>query len=123
MMAILLDEPDGAVLLHALSKADAVFMGAPTIFELRLSMFRRLGERSVVLVDELLAFADVRVVRFEADHVALAFEALTRFSKAPAWLNYGDCMSYAVARALGIPLLYKGLDFTATDIPQAPYDA
>lgn len=122
LMAILLGEPDAAALARALRGAESVVMGAPTAFELRLSMFKRLGERSVTMVDEILARADVRIVPFEPDHVGLAFDALARFGGAPAQLNYGDCMCYAVAKALDAPLLFKGRDFAATDLRLVPVE-
>ena len=116
LMAVLLDEPDAAAFAYALRGAEPVVMGAPTVFELRLSMFKRLGGKSVAMVDELLVRANVRVVPFEPDHVALAFDALERFGTPPARLNFGDCLCYAVAKALDAPLLFKGRDFAATDL-------
>lgn len=56
----------------------------------------------------------------------VAFEAYRRFGKGAghdASLNYGDCFSYALAKHLGSPLLFKGEDFSKTDIPSALDDA
>jgi ribonuclease VapC len=50
-----------------------------------------------------------------------ALEAFVRFGKGrhPAKLNYGDCFSYALAKTLDAPLLFKGNDFSQTDIRSA----
>ena len=57
----------------------------------------------------------------EEAHVHWALEGGRRFGKGrhPAALNFGDCFSYGLARALEAPLLFKGNDFTATDLPAA----
>ena len=123
LVAILLGEPDAPTLARSLREAGPVVMGAPTAFELRLVMFKRLGPVSVAMVDALLARAKIRVVPFEAEHVTLAFEALDRFGAAPANLNYADCMCYAIAKAFDVPLLFRGDDFTHTDLRPAPVGA
>jgi ribonuclease VapC len=54
--------------------------------------------------------------------ILAALKAYERYGKGrghPARLNMGDCLSYAAARVLGVPLLYKGEDFARTDIPSA----
>lgn len=57
----------------------------------------------------------------DAQQSALAAEAFLRFGKGrhPARLNLGDCFSYALAKSLNAPLLYKGDDFAKTDIVSA----
>lgn len=52
----------------------------------------------------------------------IAVDAFLKFGKGrghPARLNFADCLSYAVAKHMGAPLLYKGEDFTHTDIESA----
>ena len=59
------------------------------------------------------------VPAFSAEMTAIAAEAADRYgrgSRHPARLNFGDCLSYAVAKDFGAPLLYKGDDFVHTDI-------
>ena len=52
----------------------------------------------------------------------LALEAYQRYGKGrhPAGLNFGDCFAYALCKATGQPLLFKGQDFSQTDIPTVP---
>lgn len=61
----------------------------------------------------------IRIVPFEAAYVAIAQAALVTFGGRPAQLNYGDCMCYALAKSLDLPLLFKGNDFAHTDIRPA----
>jgi ribonuclease VapC len=61
-------------------------------------------------------------VPFTASQATVAVDAFLRFGKGrrqAAGLNFGDCCSYAVANETGLPLLFKGGDFTATDVRSA----
>ena len=64
---------------------------------------------------------DAEVVPFNEEHLDAALAAFIRFGRGrhPAALNFGDCMSYAVASVSGMPLLFTGEDFSRTDIAQA----
>ena len=64
---------------------------------------------------------DIAVIAIEADLARDAVDAYQRFGKGrhPAALNFGDCFAYAAARRLGVPLLYKGDDFSLTDMEPA----
>jgi ribonuclease VapC len=60
----------------------------------------------------------VAVVAVDVEQGEIARQAFSRFGKGrhAAGLNFGDCFSYALAQALGEPLLYKGEDFSLTDV-------
>jgi ribonuclease VapC len=66
----------------------------------------------------LIKEAGFQVESFTAQQAELAREAYARYGKGrqTAGLNYGDCFSYALAKATGLPLLFKGQDFSKTDI-------
>ena len=73
---------------------------------------------------DLSAFLDglqVEIVPVDRRQVRLAYEAFLRFGKGrhKAALNYGDCFAYALARQLDMPLLFKGDDFSQTDVRPA----
>jgi ribonuclease VapC len=74
-------------------------------------------------LDLLLARLRCEIVPLTERHAEIARDAYARFGKGrhPAGLNFGDCFSYALARALGEPLLFVGDDFSQTDIDVAPY--
>ena len=72
----------------------------------------------------LLAFLrrlNVEVIPFHEEHLDVASAAFLRFGRGrdPAALNFGDCMSYAVTKVAGMPLLFTGGDFVRTDIEMA----
>jgi len=119
LYAILLDEAEAIDLRDALASADQSVMSAPSLFELKLVLWRRYGQHHVSAADRLVASAEIVILPFEAAHVELAIAALRRFGGKPSRLNYGDCMSYALAKSLDAPLLYKGDDFALTDIKSA----
>ena len=71
--------------------------------------------------DLFIATAGIELVPVDADQAQIAREAFRRYGKgrSPAGLNYGDCFSYALAKATGLPLLFKGADFARTDVESA----
>ncbi len=86
-----------------------------------MAIGRELGERqnALSLVRQFLDFANVRIVDVGEDSIDFLAEAFVRYGKGsghPARLNLGDCFSYALAKKGGVPLLYKGNDFTQTDL-------
>ncbi len=69
-------------------------------------------------VDNFLRLAHVGIIAIGPDEMARALDAFNRFGKGrhPAQLNMGDCFAYACAKTHGVPLLFKGDDFSQTDI-------
>jgi ribonuclease VapC len=118
LVAVLLDEPDRDRLIAALSDATDPLISAGTLVETSMVIFARVGEPGLRAVDELLAAAAIRCVDVDQAQVRLARDAFVRFGKgrSPAALNFGDCFSYALAKASDRPLLFKGSDFTRTDV-------
>ena len=79
----------------------------------------RRGERAVVLLDGLLKLPVFELVPpgpLEMDAAYAAFVVFGKGSGHPAGLNFGDVFSYALAKVRGLPLLYKGGDFSQTDL-------
>ena len=72
-------------------------------------------------LDALLARLDIEIVAHDAILARIARAAFLRFGNGrhAARLNFGDCASYALAKAHNVPLLFKGQDFTQTDIATA----
>ncbi|WP_374942731.1 type II toxin-antitoxin system VapC family toxin [Sphingomonas sp.] len=117
--AIILGEDDARRFADAIDREERVLVAAPTAFELQLVVVRKLGPDSLIHANRLLEDRRIEIVPWELEHVAIATDALIRFRGRPARLNFGDCMTYALAKSLGAPLLYKGNDFAATDIRSA----
>jgi ribonuclease VapC len=122
LIAILDNEQDAVTYAEALAEADAALISAATLLETAIVMINRHGERSARVLDELVQEAGLDVESVTVHHVNLAREAYVAYGKGrnTAGLNFGDCFSYALAKATGAPLLFKGDDFSRTDIEAAP---
>lgn len=122
IVAILLNE-DGADELEAkVAAAPALGIGAPTFVETLMVLSSRFGrELAARNLEGFLSRSEAVVVSFTEDHARTAAEAFARFGKGRhrAALNFGDCMSYAVAKLAGQPLLCTGTDFAKTDLKLA----
>lgn len=119
LVAIVFQEEAHERLLAALSHPQAVAgIGTPTVAELGLVLSARLGTDARGLVGGLLDHLDIAQVPFTEPHWRLAVEAFSRYGRGrhPARLNFGDCLTYAVASLAHEPLLYTGEDFAATDL-------
>lgn len=122
LIAILEREPEAAGFVRAIQAAQHVQVSAGTLIEAHVvALVRRASATRVEEVDDLVARLAIEVVAVQPQHVALAAEAFARFGKGRhrAGLNFGDCFSYALAKASGRPLLCKGNDFPATDLQLA----
>jgi ribonuclease VapC len=122
LLAILLGEPERAEFEEFLLAHD-VKISAGTLIETLRVVQLGLGPQGLAGVDELLAATGAEIVPVDADQVATAREGMLRFGKGrgeePAVLNFGDLFAYALAKRLGLPLLYKGDDFARTDVQPA----
>lgn len=120
IIAIALNEPDADRLLGVLVDADAASISAPSVLELDIVIKSKTQQRGQSAL-EVLRQLSIDVVPFTEDHLAEAIAAYGMYGKGnhPAGLNFGDCFSYALARSLSAPLLFKGADFAKTDIVPA----
>ena len=106
----------------AIAEADPPLIPTASVVELGILMLNRHGSRALGRVSRLIQEEGVRVETVTAQHAQQALEAYAAYGKgqkSKAGLNYGDCFSYALAKVTGLPLLFKGLDFSETDIPAA----
>lgn len=118
LVAILQDEPERRSFIAAIEAAASRSMSTATFVETSLVIGARYGDDGLRDLDLFLAKAEVALVAVDIEQAQAAREAFLRFGRGrhPAGLNYGDCFSYALARTLGEPLLYKGEDFSQTDV-------
>lgn len=119
VVAIVLGEVDAEALLTVI-EAEHTIMSAATLTEAGIVVEARQGPDASRDLQTLVDSA-IEVVSFDRDHARAAHAAWIRFGKGrhPASLNLGDCFSYATASLAGVPLLFKGSDFTQTDIESA----
>ena len=97
-------------------------VGTPTLLETRMVLTARIPSQTDQFVGGLLGRPSIHPVAFTLEMYSAAVEAFRRYGKGgghPAALNFGDCLSYAVASVHRLPLLYKGEDFGRTDIRPA----
>ncbi len=120
LIAIVLGEPERRRFIEAIIAADVRLVAASTMFEASMVALSRTETRLRDLRD-FCARSDIEIVPFGSEHLDLAIDAFRRYGKDrhPAGLNFGDCFSYALAKATGEPLLFKGDDFSQTDIKRA----
>jgi len=118
LVAILFGEPDAAALTRALINEDYVRISTATVLEAALIVSPDLSSE----LDDMIVRLGLQVTPFDAEHLAAARSAMETYGKgrgSRAQLNFGDCMSYALAKVTGETLLFKGDDFTHTDITPA----
>ncbi|MGB3694952.1 MAG: type II toxin-antitoxin system VapC family toxin [Spirulinaceae cyanobacterium] len=116
--AILFDEPERTDFIDKIAAAKSRLIGAPTLLECKIVVEVRKGALGRSELELFVSEAELSVVPFDETQVNLAILAWQQYGKGrhPAGLNFGDCFAYALAKATGEPLLFKGLDFAQTDI-------
>jgi ribonuclease VapC len=121
LLAILFDEPERRSFNEAIEAAGDRLLSVATLVESSIVLEVRYGAEGVRDLDEFLRAAGIAVVPVDAGQGQLAMQAYRRYGKGrhAAGLNFGDCFAYALAKSVNQPLLYKGTDFSKTDIPPA----
>lgn len=122
LVGIINGEEDCERLLDLLASEDCA-IGAPTLVETRAWCAMNLPGRTSRWLEEFIDGAGVSIVPFSRDMADVASRAFARFGRASghaARLNFGDCMAYAVSAVMRSPLLFKGMDFSRTDIMAHP---
>lgn len=117
-MACILQEDDAETLIALLELASPLRMSSGTLLETSIVLIRKSLESATEVLDRLLLDLKIEVVPVTEQQARLAVEAYRRFGKGrhAAALNFGDCFSYALAKHLNEPLLFKGEDFRRTDV-------
>lgn len=118
LLALFYDEPEGEEIKKKVESAPRLIVSSVTLVESSVAVLRKLGEQSVTEFAAMIEALHLEVVAFDMEQARLAVEAYVRYGKGrhAARLNLGDCMVYALAKRLGEPLLFKGEDFSLTDI-------
>ncbi len=121
LLAVILDEPDASLYYSAMENCPVCQVSATSVVEASLVLTGRRSPGATELLDALLNQLEIKVVPFNGQQALLAREAFRRFGKGrhKAGLNFGDCLSYALAKDTGEPLLFKGDDFRHTDLTPA----
>lgn len=121
LCAVLFNEPERSEIIDKIVAAPRRVISSGTALEAAVVVEARLGEAGGRELDLLLHRAKVDVVAVDEEQVELARTGWRRFGKGRhrAGLNFGDLFAYALSRARGEPLLFKGNDFSRTDVEPA----
>jgi ribonuclease VapC len=124
MVAIIANEAEGNSLRLKLKATKHRHISGMVIYEAVLALIRIKDVRkseALEIFDEFVKRYAIKTMDIDRRLSEMALEVFERFGKGnhPARLNIGDCYSYACAKALKQPLLYKGDDFSQTDISKA----
>ena len=121
LIAILYGEPEARNFVERIRAADVCRISVANHVELSMVVESQLGPNGTRQADAFLRRAGVVVEPVTIEQGDLARQAFLDFGKGrhKAGLNFGDCFAYALARATGEALLFKGDDFALTDIRRA----
>ena len=122
LVAILLGEPGAAEIAAAIERRSPRLLSAANLLEVSMVVEARKGEAAGRELDLLLYRGEIEIVPVDRDQAEEARAAWRRFGKGrhAAALNYGDCFAYALAKTRRMPLLFRGDDFSQTDISAVP---
>ncbi len=121
MVAILYREPEAAFFAQLIHDAETCRISVASYVELSMVIEQQLGPGGMRQAEAFVRRAGITIEPVTVDHGEVARQAFLDFGKGRhrAGLNFGDCFSYALAKATGEPLLFKGRDFSRTDIKPA----
>jgi ribonuclease VapC len=122
IMAIVKGEPEADAFATLLAGSRVNRISAATLVETSIVIDRSLPPSAHGRLDALLDRSAIKVESVTAEQADLARAAHRRYGRGSghaAKLTFGDCFAYALAKATGEPLLYKGDDFGHTDIRSA----
>ncbi|HLX45353.1 MAG TPA: type II toxin-antitoxin system VapC family toxin [Bryobacteraceae bacterium] len=118
ILAILFDEPEAEAFSIAVQQESVRLVSAATVLESALVLQKRSGDKAPQVLDRVIRELPVEIRGVDLEQLKWARYALETYGRGrhPARLNFGDCFSYALAKATGEPLLFKGNDFSRTDL-------
>lgn len=118
IIAILAGEPDAAHFAQMIENDPAPRIGTPALLEASIVLTRWFGDDALNALDAFVRESGAEIVTFDMPQLRAAQNAYLHYGKGrhTAALNYGDCMSYALAKVCDEELMYKGEDFSQTDI-------
>ncbi|HEV2283585.1 MAG TPA: type II toxin-antitoxin system VapC family toxin [bacterium] len=122
LLAILRDEPEAAACAEAIQRTASRRLSAVSFVETAAVIDAGRDPVASRGFDDLLRAAQIAVDPVTEVQARIARDAYRDFGRGsghPAKLNFGDCFSYALAKATGDPLLFKGKDFVHTDVTRA----
>jgi ribonuclease VapC len=121
LVAIILQESERAIFEDLILREPTVVISIASLVEVTITLLGRRREADAARLEETLSILTISAQAVDLQQGILARRAFTRFGRGrhQAALNFGDCFAYALAKARDEPLLFKGDDFSKTDIVPA----
>lgn len=121
LLAILQNEPERRVFNEAIAGAESRILSVASFVEASMVIESRYGADGVQDLDLFIGRAGIRLVSVDIEQGRAARRAFGQYGNGRhvAGLNFGDCFAYALAKVFGEPLLFKGGDFSQTDVTPA----
>jgi ribonuclease VapC len=122
IVAILREEPEAPSYLQAIEQSNVPRISAANYLEAAVVVDSNRSPMLSRRFDDLISASNMVVEPVTQEQARIAREAYRDFGRGsghPARLNFGDCFAYALAKTSGEPLLFKGEDFTQTDVRSA----
>lgn len=123
ILAVVFEEPEAAAIAEILATSDNSWCSAVSVLEASIVVEARKGRAAVADFQAFLDLARIKVMEFSAEQATVAVQAWRKFGKGnhKAGLNMGDCCAYALSKVTRQALLYKGNDFSHTDVATVKY--
>ncbi len=121
LVCILFAEPEAESYARLLADFSEKVISTANWFETMMVVSSRLGEIGVQELEQLLELTSIKIIAVDGKIAQIAFDAWLLYGKGrhPAGLNFGDCFAYALAKSRDEALLFKGDDFSKTDLTSA----
>ena len=118
VIAILFNEPEAAHLAELIERAERRLICSISYLESSMVVLSRKGSAGLQLLQAFMFRTGVEEIGFSPEQSIIAIDAYRRFGKGrhKASLNLGDCCSYALAKSLSLPIIFKGDYFSQTDL-------
>ncbi len=118
VVAVFFKEPGHEEVLQKLGATESRAIGTPTVVETGIVLTSKMRRNAIGLLARFVQELEVATVSFSDDHWKEAVDAFDRFGRGrhEASLNFGDCMTYSIAKLADEPLLFIGEDFALTDL-------
>jgi ribonuclease VapC len=116
ILAILFGEPEADEFLNQMLLANSVCVSPVNWWEVQVRMQSVYGDTGHVRAERWAEQVGIRIEPITMEHTQVAIAAWSKYHGRPARFNMGDCFAYALATSGNLPLLYKGKDFSRTDV-------
>ena len=120
IIAILFSEPEQQKFIEDIKNSEFRMLSSASFLEASIVILQRFGEEGFTYLDLFIVKSKIEIKPVDSSQIHIARQAYVEFGKNrhPANLNFGDCLAYALSKLVGQPLLFKGNDFSKTDVPK-----